>query len=330
VSGMPENQRRLEPLSLRHSKLWIIVVVLSVCSTLAGVFWYTNSRVRKSIIISQDSAGSTTPNQELSFRLTMIFDGRTDDGERYANNFFKASDCASLSEVVIFFNSIDRAQKELVSERAKASAVVEQTAVTNNEGGKIGDRVVLRFDDTERRKPHIQVMWTSDKDFHSIAGPSLEHVLQFENAISSRSGRIASKLDDVQKVTFTAAEISNGRTDEGSDYSERRFHSSDCESVIVRTEGYPSPARAQEEFIRMLKASTTIIERGPRLDGTGQQSGERAVAMFKAPVQSEHIEDTIIMWTDNSELHSIKGPFTHAMEFETRNYRTNQTAKRIH
>jgi hypothetical protein len=72
---------------------------------------------------------------------------------------------------------------------------------------------------------------------------------------------------------------------------------------------------------RKLKESTTILERGSKLNAAGQPVGERAVAMLKAERPSDYIEDTVVMWTVNSELHSLRGLFTHVLELEKRNYR---------
>ena len=284
------------------------------CVVVAGGFWFANFRAKESLPVTQNSAILDRANDEVTFRLTTIFDGRTEQGERYSNSFYKTPDCQSLSKSVIFFNSVVAANSELRSEEGKASAVVERSVVTNREGRQVGERIALKFDNTEQRTSYAEVAWISDKVFHSIAATSLELALEFEQALNSQSGKISTQTDSARKITFTGAEIKHGKAD-GFNYTQQQFSSSDCEAVTVRTEFYPSPERAQEELSQRLKAVTTIIQRGARPNIQTLQTG-RVVAMITAPPNSEQLEDTIVLWTNEGELHSIRGTMVHALEFE--------------
>jgi hypothetical protein len=295
-----------------------VTVLFFACCVVLGITFLVKSRSKK---VNEATLPDNSTPQELVFRSTMIFDGKTEDGTRFADYHYKSSDCISISHKIIFFESPARAREEIERESREASSIVERAPMVNDRGQEVGERVVMQFEASKEYKAHAEAIWNKNSDFHSIAAPSLEHVLEFEKAVGSQGGRIVSRLDAVQNVIFTASESRDGRTKEGFAYSEKEFRSSDCETITTRTEYFPSPDRAQEEMQSKLKESTNIIQRGPKLDATGQQVGERVVAMFKAEPTSEYIEDTVVIWTVNSEVHSIKGLFTHVLEFEKRNYR---------
>jgi hypothetical protein len=221
----------------------------------------------------------------------------------------------------MFFQLPAHARNEVESEIQKASAIVERVPVVNDQGRQVTERVVLQFDARDQYKAHAEAIWNENSVFHSIVASSLGDVLEFLKALGSKSGRISSRIDTVQNVTFTASETQEGKTEEGVGYSEKQFRSSDCETVTARTEYFSSPARAQREMQKKLKESTTILEQGSKLNAAGQPVGERVVAMFKAKRPSDYIEDTVVIWTVNSELHSIRGLFTHVLELEKRNFR---------
>lgn len=295
-------------------------VMTFACCALVGLLFLVTGRSRKTVDLKQESPVNSSL-QELTFRHTMIFDGETKDGARYAHNIYKSSDCATVSDMVVFFKSPARATAEVEAAANRASAIVERRAVVNDERRQIGDLVVLEFGARGEEKAYAEVAWNKDGDFRSVTAPSLELVLAFEKALDSQAGKISSRIDAVQKLTFSSSEGKEGRTDDGFRYYEKQFRSSDCETVITRTEYFPSTARAQQELAKKLKESTNIIERGSKLNASGQLLGERVVAMFKAESPSDYVEDTVIMWTVDSELHSIKGLFTHVLELERRNYR---------
>ncbi len=297
------------------TNVWRLILVFFACGAVLGIVFLVNSRSMK---VNEMRLSNDNKLQELVFRNTMIFDGKTEGGLRFADYHYKSSDCVTISHKTTFFKSPARAREEIEREIQKASTISERAPVVNDEGQQVGERVVLQFEARDEYKAHAEAVWNENSEFHSIAAPSLEHVLEFEKALGSQTERISSRIDTVQKVTFTASQPRDGITDAGLDFSEKQFRSSDCETVIARTEHFPSPDRAQEEMQRRLKESTNIIEQGPKLNASGQPVGDRAVAMFKAELPSEYIEDTVIMWTLNSELHSIKGSHSHILELEKR------------
>ena len=143
--------------------------------------------------------------------------------------------------------------------------------------------------------------------------------LEFEKSLLLRDGRITQGMSDPRNLTFTTKRSSGGTTDQGIAYSEKQIESSDCEKLETRTEYFDTPAKALEAFTKKLQKAINIIEQGPKTNSTGQRVGERAVAALKAESSDESLDQSIVKWTDGSQYHSIKGRFSHVLEFEKRN-----------
>jgi hypothetical protein len=78
---------------------------------------------------------------------------------------------------------------------------------------------------------------------------------------------------------------------------------------------------AQDRLQKKLSEATGLLEQGTRLNSAGQNVGQRVVASFKAQKSSDHIDTTVVMWTDGDVFHSITGLYTYVLEFEKRNYK---------
>ena len=264
---------------------------------------------------------NTSTLKEITFRNTAIFDGRTGDGERFADFAYKSSDCVLLSHRTTFFKTAARARKELEKEIKNAARIIERAPLMNDAGQQIGERVLVEFKTGEENKFATEAIWNENSELHSVASRSAERLLQFEEALRSRSEKISHGLESVRQATFEEFESHEARSEDGIAYSEKKFRSSDCEVITVRVRHLPTPQRAQEDLETVLAESTNVMERGPKLDGQGRKVGERAVAMFKASPPAEHIEDTTIVWTNNSELYLVTGVYAYAIVFEQQNYR---------
>jgi len=263
---------------------------------------------------------TTSAPKEITFRNTAIFDGRTGDGERFASFAYKSSDCVLLSHQTTFFKTAARAHKELEKEIKNAARIIERAPLINDAGQQIGERVLVESNTGEENKFATQAIWTENSEFHSAASRSVEHLQQFEQALRSRSEKISNGLESVRQATFEEFESHDARSEDGIAYSEKKFRSSDCEVIRVRIRHLPTPERAQQDFESLLAQSTGVMERGPKLDTHGRRVGERAVAMFKASLPAEYIEETMIAWTDNSELYLVTGVYAYVIVFEQRNY----------
>jgi hypothetical protein len=294
------------------------ILLFLACCAAVGIVFLISERTRQMKEVKQEKPSPAKVSDELTFRGTAIFDGRTDDGAQFAEHFYKSSDCVSISEEIIFFKSTSRAQRELESRSKKATIIIERGPKWENKG-QVGERVVLEFAGNSQAKGSAEIIWNSGSTFHSLVGPSLHYVLEFEKSLELRDGRITHGMSDLRSLTFTTTRSSEGTTEQGIAYSEKQIESSDCEILKTRTEYFDSSAQALEEFTKKLKQAINVIEQGPKTNSAGQRVGERAVAAFKAEQSDESLDQSIVMWTDGSQYHVVKGRFPHVLEFEKRN-----------
>lgn len=292
-----------------------LVVIVLGCGVVLAIVLLVHSRSKKGNDVNAPSSNSAA--NELRFKSTAIFDGKTADGASFVDHLYKASDCVVVAHRTTFFKSAARARQELEAELKKAQTVIERTPVVNNAGEQIGERVLMQVHTSEQNKIATELLWNNDSELHSIASPSAGHVLEFEKAWQSK--KISDRPESSANVTFSQLESREGNTEEGIPFSEKKFRSSDCEFVTLRVEHFPSADSARQKLEAMLAHSTNVMERGPKADAQGRIVGERAVANFAAPVSSGHIEDTTVVWTNGPELHYITGIFNHVLLFEKQN-----------
>jgi hypothetical protein len=273
-----------------------------------------SSRINTPQRLSHLSAG--TPEQ-LKFRRIAIFDGKTEEGVGFANYVYKSSDCFSVTEVTTLFHSSSRASEEVIREAEKASNVIERGPKFDEQGQQVGERVVMELKADDQNKESARIVWSYRSDFHSIIGPSLRHVIEFEKSLQLRNSERTLQAFDIQSVIFNPSKTSTGQTEAGVAYSEQQFETSDCETIRTHIMYFPSADHAEDELKKQLVQATNVVEQGPKVNASGEQVGERAVAMLRAE-RNDPLDKTIIAWTEGSEFHSIIGPNAQVLEFEKR------------
>ena len=126
-----------------------------------------------------------------------------------------------------------------------------------------------------------------------------------EEILCSKPGPI-----DLQPLTFTRTLRACGELSWSQGYA-----ASDGEMLFESGQVYDSSAHADKEMRKLLKDAEEVIERAPKLDETGQQVGERIVAVF--PPDEFGKEWVRIIWTDEAVLRSINAPsLRHALALE--------------
>ncbi|MGH9942903.1 MAG: hypothetical protein ACRD9R_11170 [Pyrinomonadaceae bacterium] len=257
-------------------------------------------------------------HQNLTFTATTVFDGKTKDGAQYTNQIFKSSDCVTVSKMIVFFNSPARALDEIQRENKKASVIIDRGPKLDNNGQQVGERVVLQFAIEGQRQAHAEVIWNENLEFHSVIAPSLQHVLEFEKWLHLPKNEKASLQNETdQVITFESTRTFAGKTEDGFVFSDKQFQTSDCATITMRTEVFDSSTRAHEELQKKLKGAINILEGGPKLNAAGKQVGQRAVIIIPSAPSYEYLALTAVIWTENSEVHSIHAPsLRHALEFE--------------
>src|SRR5205823_5268777 len=98
---------------------------------------------------------------------------------------------------------------------------------------------------------HVKIVSNEGSDFLSITSPSLLHALAFEKSAESSNNRKAFPgIESVKTVTFESTGASEGATEKGARYKEEQFRSSDCETIVSRTEYFESTQTAQDRLQR--------------------------------------------------------------------------------
>lgn len=261
-------------------------------------------------------------DQDLRFKAGVVLDGKTEDGIRFSNQLYKSSDCLQIIKTIKLFNSPTHAYEELQRELKKASTIIDRGPELNDNGQQVGERAVLQFAAEGQGHAHAEVIWNENSEFYSITAYSLQHALEFEKWLRSPDKghkNLSAQNAANQTMTFQVTRDFGGKTEEGFIFSERQFRSSDCETVSTRVEYFDSPARASEELQKKLKKAVDVIEQGPKLNAAGQRVGERAVAVVASDLTEGYLDQTVVMWTENSEFHTIKAPsLQYILEFEKR------------
>jgi hypothetical protein len=296
-----------------------IYMILAFCAVVVvGLVLLINGRSGLRKDLSQNAPSPSSTPEELKFRRIAIFDGKTTEGVRFANYVYKSSDCLSISKTTTFFGSSLRAREEILRETEKAPVVVERGPKFDDQGQQVGERVVMEFKADGQNKELAKIIWNYRSDFHSIVGPSMRHIIEFEKSLQLPNSERISRQPDIHSIIFNPGNASTGKTEGGVAYSEQQFKTSDCETINIQTIHFGSPVLAEEEFKKQLSLATNIVEQGTKVNAAGERVGERAVAMLKAE-RDEPLDKTIVAWTEGSEFHSIIGPNAYVLEFEKRN-----------
>jgi len=100
-------------------------------------------------------------------------------GPHGSSSSFKSSYLLNLVHSESYYDSTEGANAALQAELKRADLVIEQTALFNPRGEKMGSRAVIRSrrNDGER---YFAVVWNKEKVLHKISCSSLAHVLAFE------------------------------------------------------------------------------------------------------------------------------------------------------
>ncbi len=309
-------------LKVKRNVIQVSGIIAVALIAAAGAVFLFKARPERGTNVTQEQAAMTkSGTSELTFRQISIFDGKTSEGVRFSEQHYKSSDCVPLSSTIIFFSSPGRALDEVQREAQKAAGVIDRGSIFDDKGQRIGERVVMQFVTGGESKTHAKIVSNKGSDFLSIISPSLRHALAFEKSAESPNNRkVFPGIESVKSVTFESTSTSEGSTEKGARYKEEQFRSSDCETLVTRTEYFDSAKNAQDQLQEKLREATGVLEQGPKLNSIGQPVGQRAVATFKAEPTSEHIETTVVMWNDGDVLHSITGLYIYVLEFEKRNY----------
>lgn len=267
-----------------------------------------------------NSSSRNSTEQPLKFRSIAIFDGTREGGIRFSNEVYKTSDCSTVIKGVELYNSSASAAAELERQLNQAEKVLER-GVKLRTTGQSTEKVKLAFQRDSEHKQY-SILWTENSELHSIAADSLQNVEEFENWLTADKKTADNKVA-TEELTFLPGSARSG-TEEGVPFLEQQFRSDDCVTVSTRIEYLGTRGHAEELLQRKIKSAVQLIEKGPKRDAAGQHRGERVVVVLAPERKDEFQHKFVVMWTLDSELHSITAPvLNYVLEFEKRYYESN-------
>ena len=102
--------------------------------------------------------------------------------------------------------------------------------------------------------------------------------------------------------TFKLIRTGSAKTDTGTDLSFRTYLGSQGTPVYVEYATLRSTDKARTEFAHRLTEAVKILAQGPKKDGSGRQTGKRAIVLDK---DSNGQERTALVWTKGRDYWEI-------------------------
>jgi hypothetical protein len=93
---------------------------------------------------------------------------------------YEAPDGVIISESCAPFRSPSEAKRGLRERLKYAISILERGAKYNDNGRKVGERVVALFNSKEAGKRVVLVLWTEKEDMYEVESYSLSHAVEFE------------------------------------------------------------------------------------------------------------------------------------------------------
>jgi hypothetical protein len=267
---------------------------------------------------NQNLPNKDSRNVDLSFKSVAFLDGTERNGIQFSNHVYQASDCVMLSERIQIFKSSARAVAELKKNVSEAHEILERGPKIGVDEKTTEERVklVLGKEPTAKR---YAALWTHQSELHSVESASLPHIEAFEKWIALETGAKEQIVEASRReaMTFEPKSSLDGTTKEGISFSEQQFNSTQCVVVARRIERFRSAPEAKRAFHNILQGADDTIENAPSVKD--ETSGERAVLFFAPDPKGEFQYHFLVVWTENSNLHSIRAnSLPHALEFEKR------------
>jgi hypothetical protein len=121
----------------------------------------------------------STQETEMTFTSVQAGSGRTEDGSEFSYWLAESADGVAISARTEKRRSATRAH-QVLNKQIKGADVVERGRKTNNQGRRVGERVVGCFPAKDQKKGKCVILWTDGSDFHILESASLPHLRAFE------------------------------------------------------------------------------------------------------------------------------------------------------
>lgn len=119
-------------------------------------------------------------SREIVFKSLSAGSGKRRDGTPFSFALYESSDHIGVSATTEKYRSSVAAKRELRRKLDHATKLIESGPKLNEDGRRVGERVVAMFAPEGTAMAQATVLWTDGPDFHYIQSPSLPHALKFE------------------------------------------------------------------------------------------------------------------------------------------------------
>ncbi|HEY2460758.1 MAG TPA: hypothetical protein VGI16_08120 [Candidatus Acidoferrum sp.] len=144
---------------------------------------FANSSDQDRTIPPQRSASGNT----VTFKLTGISDGFSDDGTISSTFDLAASDGEKLYKLNRPFATVKRAALEFRRYLQASEETTRNVAEVDGKGKIVGQRAVIRFHNMQSSEAHYTIFWTHGALFQQITGENLQNLLTLESLLRENS-----------------------------------------------------------------------------------------------------------------------------------------------
>jgi hypothetical protein len=118
-------------------------------------------------------------SQDISFQEKGSVDGITEDGCEFSSTGWESSDKVVVFLKIYYCKSSTNAQRVLNKLTKDATKVFEKRTLTNKDGKKTGERMVVAFSKDSIKRPEM-ILWTDGNEIYMVESTSFSHALIFE------------------------------------------------------------------------------------------------------------------------------------------------------
>ena len=165
----------------RFSAALIVAFLTGATSVTAATLWIIGHRSPPEVMKSEGISLKQTPeNQAITFADKLGAKGTTKDGAPFSTHVYESSDGVVVSMMRENRDSPPKADKALQRKLKKAIRIIERGSKLDEEGRRVGERVVAMFALDNSQKEQASVLWTNGQQLYYIESLSLKHALEFE------------------------------------------------------------------------------------------------------------------------------------------------------
>jgi hypothetical protein len=163
----------------RLSIFTLVVILISI--TGAVTLWLNHNQTALAGSGGKDVSTKQQPSsQDIHFTPKGAIDGLVDEKFRYSSETYESTDGVGVFVSRQYCSTAENAERALTERLKKATKIIEQNILLDEEGKPIGRRIVAVFDYSEESEQTPSILWTDDDMFYVIDSSSFQHSLLLE------------------------------------------------------------------------------------------------------------------------------------------------------